>query len=96
MPKSRVHDFTAAKRHFGHDYALTPDADPHTARISGWGSSPREGDMLLLSHPDGGEVYYQLTEVRYPGNPADQWFGSARFVPRASELGQRAASLEVV
>lgn len=94
MAQIRVHDFTATKRTFGHDYTLTPDADPNTARVSGWGSSPQQGDILLLSHPDGGEVFYQLTELRYPGNPPDQWFGRARFVPRASKLGRRAEAAE--
>ena len=89
----RIHDYTDRRRCWGHDYALTPNADPTTARISGWGSGLREGDFLLLTHPETRIiVVYQLTEADYyskPGDPGDQWHGRARFIPATSELGQR-------
>jgi hypothetical protein len=89
----RIHDYTARRRYWGHDYALTPDSDPATARIAGWGGGLREGDFLLLTHPETRIiVVYQLEEVAYygnPGDPGDQWHGRVRFVPATSELGQR-------
>lgn len=89
----RIHDYTARRRCWGHDYILAPDSDPTTARISGWGDGLREGDFLLLTHPETRIiVVYQLEEVAYygkPGDPGDQWHGRVRFVPAASELGQR-------
>jgi hypothetical protein len=89
----RIHDYTERTRCWGHDYTLTPDPDPTTARISGWGSGLREGDFLLLTHPETRIiVVYQLTEAEYyskPGDPGDQWRGRARFIPADSELGRQ-------
>ena len=91
--KLHIHDYTARRRFWGHDYVLTPDEDPVTARISGWGGGLREGDFLLLTHPETRIiVVYRLEEVEYyskPGDPGDQWRGRVRFVPAASELGQQ-------
>lgn len=92
-PEFRIHDYTERTRAWGHDYALTPDSDPNTARITGWGSGLREGDFLLLTHPETRIiVVYRLAEVAYyrkPGDPGDQWRGRARFIPATSELGKR-------
>lgn len=85
----RVHDYTARTRGWGHDYALTPDANPATARVSGWGFGIRVGHFLRLTHPAGGYVLYEITEVRYASNPLDMWHASVRFVPGSSDLGQR-------
>jgi hypothetical protein len=88
-PPIRVHDYTDRTRTWGHDYTLTPDADPTTARIGGHGTGLRKDDFLRLSHPQGGEVIYQIIEIEYCWNPLDQWFARVRFVPGSSDLGQR-------
>jgi hypothetical protein len=88
--KLRIHDYSARRRCWGHDYVFTPDSDPTTARITGWGDGLRKGDFLLLTHPETRIiVVYELEEVAYYGNPGDMWRGRARFIPAASELGQR-------
>lgn len=89
---TRIYDYRTPTRGWGHDYCLTADPDPSTARISGWGSGLHAGDYLLLSHPDGGEVLYLITDLEYSSNVLDQWFGRAQFLPGSSELGRELQS----
>jgi hypothetical protein len=84
----QIHDYRKPQRRLGHDYILTPDQDPATAWISGWGGGIRLRDLLLLTHPEyDGHVIYQVTEIRYHSNPADMWRGRVRFIPGSSDLG---------
>lgn len=85
----RIHDYR--RRYFGHDYAITSDADPGAPRITGWGDGVRQGDLLLLQTDDGA-CFYQIEVLNRPGDPGDMWFTRCRFVPASSELGQKAAA----
>ena len=89
---TRIHDYRAPTRGWGHDYHLNPDPDPNTTRIGGWGTGLTAGDYLLLSHPDGGEAFYAITDLEYTSNVLDQWFGRAVFLPGSSEVGRELAA----
>lgn len=87
---ARVHDYR--RRYWGHDYSLTPHADPATARITGWGLNLRVGDLLVIPRPgEGGKAaFYRIESLQYTPDPPDMWFTTCRFTPASSELGQRA------
>lgn len=86
----RIHDYR--NRYWGHDYTLTPDPDPATARIIGWGPNLREGDLLVIPRPgeDGKAAFYLVESLEYKADPPDMWFTTCRFTPASSQLGQRA------
>ena len=86
----RIHDYR--RRYWGHDYCLTPNPDPVTARIIGWGEYLREGDLLVIPRPDETDkaAFYRIESLRYEMDPNDMWFSTCRFVPGSSALGQRA------
>lgn len=71
---------------------ITPDEDPVTARIVGWGSGLREHDLLVIPHQAGGAGLYEIEDLRYAQDPGDMWFTTCRFVPGTSELGRWAAA----
>lgn len=85
---TRIHDYRANTRGWGHDYHLTVGADPNHPRIGGWGTRLRVDDYLLLSHPDGGSVLYRLTTLEYTTTVLDQWFARAEFIRGSGELGR--------
>lgn len=87
MTERRIHDYR--QRYWGHDYTIAPHADPTTADITGWGRGVRQGDVLVIGHPDGGDCLYQIEAIRRPGDPGDMWFATCRFIPASSDLGQR-------
>lgn len=90
MNLRRVHDYR--QRCWGHDYTLTPDPDPVTARITGWGDGLRQHDLLLIPHSEGGSCFYEIEQIEYRRDPDDMWFSRCRFVPGSSPLGQKAAA----
>jgi hypothetical protein len=89
----QVHDYTAPTRGYGHDYILTPDPDPSTAKVTGWGCGLRVGDYLMLSRSTSSDetALYRLTEVVYKMDPEDMWNARAVFVPGSSEEGRLVA-----
>lgn len=92
MTERRVHDYH--NRYWGHDYAIKPDPDPITARVTGWGDGVRQHDLLLLPNGDGA-CFYEIETIERPRDPGDMWFADCRFVPVSSDLGQKAiAALE--
>lgn len=86
----RIHDYR--NRCWGHDYSLTPDPDPVTARITGWGPHLRVGDLLVIPRPgeDTGAALYLVESRRWADGVDDMWFAACRFTPASSELGRRA------
>lgn len=87
---ARIHDYR--QRYWGHDYTLTPDPDPVTARVIGWGHNLREGDLLVIPRPDDGTkaAFYRIESLRWADGVDDMWFTTCRFTPASSGLGQRA------
>lgn len=85
--RRRIHDYT--RRYFGHDFTVSPHADPVTADITGWGHGLRKQDFLLIPRPGGGRCIYEIETLRYTLDPADMWFTGCRFVLGSSELGAR-------
>lgn len=83
----RIHNYT--KRCWGHDFTLTPHADPVTADITGWGHGLRKHDFLLIPRQAGGTCIYKIETLRWANNVDDMWFATCRFVPGSSELGAR-------
>jgi hypothetical protein len=90
VAKRRIHDYR--KRYWGHDYTLTPDPNPVTARITGWGDGLRRHDLLVVPHHAGGACFYEIEQIEYRMDPSDMWSARCRFVPGSSKLGQKAAA----
>lgn len=85
----RIHDYR--QRYWGHDYTLTPDPDPITARIIGWGRNLREGDLLIIPRKESSAAaFYRIEALEYKADPPDMWFTTCRFTLASSDLGQRA------
>jgi hypothetical protein len=90
----RVHDYR--RRYWGHDYSLTPNHDPATAQIIGWGPDLREGDLLIVERPEdrpktaSKAAFYRIESLEYKADPPDMWFTTCRFTPASSQLGQHA------
>lgn len=87
MPERRVHDYR--KPYWGHNTIITPDPDPTTASVTGWGDGVRQHDLLLL--PNGESAcFYVIETIRRPGNPPDMWTAHCRWVHAESRLGLKA------
>lgn len=83
---ARVHDYR--DRHGGHDYTLTSNPDPVTARITGWGHGIREGDYLAIPRPQDGCALYRIEALRYTDDPPDMWFTTSRLLPGCSDAAR--------
>lgn len=87
MPdERRIHDYR--RRGWGHDYTITPDADPVTAQLMGWGVGIRQRDVLLIPHSQGDGCLYEVEQIKYFRDPADMWKAACRFVAGSGEAGQ--------
>lgn len=76
---TQTHDYT--RRHWGHDYSISPNEDGSKADLIGWGHGISKGDYLLLQHDDG-STRYLVEQVKYMSNPKDMWEIKASFAPR--------------
>lgn len=84
---SNTHDYTRAKRHFGHDIHWRPiDQEGQRLSAGGWGKGIKQGDFILITNPAGGaETRYQVESIECFSNPSDQWHGVLAFAPRQPE-----------
>ena len=81
---STTHDYTKAKRRWGHDiHWSTLDNKGQRISAGGWGRGIKQGDYLLITNPGNfEETRYQVETIEYYADPADQWHGVLSFAPR--------------
>lgn len=83
----RVHDYTKARRGWGHDIHWRPiDQKGQRLDAGGWGSGIKQGDFILITNPQNqAETRYQVESIDYYADPKDQWHGVLAFAPRQAE-----------
>lgn len=82
----RVHDFTDARRGWGHDIGYRP-APGQRLEGHGWARGIKAGDYLVLTNrANGRSTRYMVDDIRYCSNPTDMFFFSATFAPRTDWL----------
>lgn len=84
---STTHDYTSAKRHWGHDihWRLLDDKGLRLD-AGGWGKGIEQGDFILITNSaTGTSSRYRVESIQYYGDPSDQWHGVLAFAPRQPE-----------
>ena len=78
----RTHDYTNARRGWGHDIAYRPVKDNrYQLSFEGWGHGIEDGDFIILTHPqDHQPVKYKVDEIEYFMNPRDMFSGLMTYV----------------
>lgn len=79
---SDTHDYTNARRGFGHDITYHPlDEKGIRLKATGWGHGLKVGHFILLSNR-AGSTRYQVESINYFTDPADMWGVVLVFAPR--------------
>ncbi len=80
VPVPVVHDFTTAGNYF-----ISEIIDRGQGlRLGGWtwfGAHLKLNDYLILKNKEE-TTRYRIIEIKYMGNPNDQWFATVKFDPR--------------
>lgn len=70
----RVHYYTRGNLCWGWNYeCYEANPDEGTATMLGWGYGLREGDGLVITFVKHGDILFEITFIKYFGNPPDMY-----------------------
>lgn len=79
-----THDYSGTARRWGHDVSITKVIDGgQQLRAAGWGHGIEAGDFLILDQGKSNTTRYRVKDIEYQLDPADMWFATLDFAPRA-------------